>query len=144
MLDHASFDEIREGQAMIPDITTLEHWVDTILTQLTEDTSVTFDITEVHSPCGDFNADPESVAVRLRINTDSAGSIFLGTDQTSEEALARLASELQDHIIDHEWGRPLPPCPGHQHPLSTGVSDGTAYWKCPHDEDHFRREILSL
>ncbi len=29
------------------------------------------------------------------------------------------------------WGRPLPPCPGHQHPANARAFDDEAWWICP-------------
>ncbi|QIG42664.1 hypothetical protein G5V58_07615 [Nocardioides anomalus] len=29
------------------------------------------------------------------------------------------------------WGRPLPPCPGHQHPANARAFDDEAWWVCP-------------
>lgn len=52
-----------------------------------------------------------------------------------EQLRGELAAKLQDAFVE-EYRRPLPPCPGHQHPLAPEVRtspDGEprAMWKCP-------------
>jgi hypothetical protein len=54
------------------------------------------------------------------------------------DAIVELASQIQDHAIEESWGAPLPPCPGHTHPLSPHVSNGDAVWECPRDPEHHR------
>ncbi|WP_147268237.1 hypothetical protein [Spongiactinospora rosea] len=58
------------------------------------------------------------------------------------ETVVRLASDLQDHACEVHWGRPFPPCPGHTHPLATGVAGGVAVWECPVSPRHHRSPIL--
>ena len=61
------------------------------------------------------------------------------------EAIVVLASQIQDHASEAEisWGRSLPPCPGHNHPLRAHVVEGIAVWECPSTPDHHREPILS-
>lgn len=42
-------------------------------------------------------------------------------------------SHMQDHASENSstFGVPLPPCPGHAHPLSADVAGGVAVWVCP-------------
>ena len=60
------------------------------------------------------------------------------------EAVAELASQIQDHAVEAEssWGRALPPCPGHAHPLSARVFDGVAVWQCPVSPAHYRQPVV--
>jgi hypothetical protein len=50
-----------------------------------------------------------------------------------------LAARLQDAFVE-EYGRPLPPCPGHQHPLTPEVRE-VAVWLCPYDPGHWSCRI---
>ena len=63
--------------------------------------------------------------------------------KASMEQLQRdLAARLQDAFVE-EYGRPLPPCPGHQHSLVPEVSNeqGSAVWQCPYDPGHWSCRI---
>jgi len=56
-------------------------------------------------------------------------------------ALAELASQLQDHVVESAegWGRPLPSCPRHgTHPLSPRFDEPRAGWHCPQDDVRIR------
>lgn len=58
----------------------------------------------------------------------------------SVEQLRRdIAARLQDTFVE-EYSRPLPPCPGHQHPLVPEVRD-VAVWECPYDPGHWSCRI---
>ncbi|MEV6606796.1 hypothetical protein [Kutzneria sp. NPDC051319] len=56
-----------------------------------------------------------------------------------EQLRRNLAERLQDVFIE-EYGRPLPPCPGHEHPLVPEVRDA-AMWVCPNDPGHWSCRI---
>jgi len=56
-----------------------------------------------------------------------------------EQLKRDLAERLQDAFVE-EYGRPLPPCPGHQHPLTPEVRD-VAVWQCPYDPGHWSCRI---
>ncbi|MFF3670706.1 hypothetical protein [Microtetraspora malaysiensis] len=57
------------------------------------------------------------------------------------DAIANLASNLQDHMIEATWGQALPACPGHTHPLNPDVIDGEALWLCPAEPGKHREPI---
>jgi hypothetical protein len=46
-----------------------------------------------------------------------------------EQLRGDLAAKLQNAFVE-EYGKPLPPCPGHEHPLAPEVHD-VAVWLCP-------------
>lgn len=60
------------------------------------------------------------------------------------EAVAAFASQIQDHAMEAEatFGRPLPPCPGHTHPLTANVTGGIAVWECPTSPAHHQEPVL--
>jgi hypothetical protein len=59
------------------------------------------------------------------------------------DAIAALASQIQDHAMEASWGQPLPPCPDHAHPLEARVIDGVAVWECPRSHEHYRQAIVT-
>lgn len=89
---------------------------------------------------------------------DSDLLVVVGTDDRAQtarayfasylpepQAIAQLASHLQDHATENSttFGVPLPPCPGHRHPLNADVADGVAVWVCPATSAHQRRPIVT-
>jgi hypothetical protein len=60
------------------------------------------------------------------------------------EAIAVLASQIQDHATeaDSSRGRPLPPCPGHAHPLVVQVVEDVAVWQCPQSPAHLQEPVM--
>ncbi|QUQ70292.1 hypothetical protein [Kutzneria sp. CA-103260] len=56
-----------------------------------------------------------------------------------EQLRRDLAERLQDAFVE-EYGRPLPPCPGHEHPLVPEVRE-VAVWQCPNDPGHWSCRI---
>jgi hypothetical protein len=56
-----------------------------------------------------------------------------------EQLRGDLAARLQN-VFTEEYGRPLPPCPGHQHALAPQVRD-VAVWLCPYDPGHWSCRI---
>jgi hypothetical protein len=82
------------------------------------------------------------VAVALGTGGVRSATAFYPLVVPEAEALAELASQIQDFAVEATWGEPLPPCPGHPHPLSAHVVDGVAVWECPRDADHHREPIL--
>lgn len=69
-----------------------------------------------------------------------AAHFTLGVDRA--EAIVSLASQLQDHLIEATSGDPIPPCPGHPHPLVAHVVAGEPVWECPRSPVHHRELIL--
>ncbi|GAA4871033.1 hypothetical protein [Kitasatospora terrestris] len=73
--------------------------------------------------------------VRVSAGADRT-SVHLPFGLPPAEALCLLADRLQDWAVELTHGSPLPPCPGHPHPLSATVLDGAAVWTCPRRPDH--------
>ncbi|GGQ35391.1 hypothetical protein [Streptomyces griseomycini] len=69
-----------------------------------------------------------------------AAHFTLGVDRA--EAIMSLASQLQDHLIETASGDPIPPCPGHPHPLVAHVVAGEPVWECPQSPVHHRELIV--
>ncbi|MEU4683758.1 hypothetical protein [Streptomyces xinghaiensis] len=80
---------------------------------------------------GEHGASP--VAVTLAFRDGSAVEVLLGEDLSEAEAVAHLAGQLQEAVLEAAGGAPVPPCPvrGHGHPPVAEVVDGTASWVCP-------------
>lgn len=57
--------------------------------------------------------------------------LWAPSNMTDAEIAMYVADELQGLVLDELHGDPRPACPGHVHPLTAGVEDGTAWWKCP-------------
>jgi hypothetical protein len=75
----------------------------------------------------------DGVTVRLGHEDGSATTVFLSARIPDAQAVAELAGQLQDAVLESTGGAPLPPCPvaGHRHPATAEVLDGTACWTCP-------------
>ncbi|GAA3430701.1 hypothetical protein [Kutzneria kofuensis] len=56
-----------------------------------------------------------------------------------EQLRGDLAAKLQNAFVE-EYGKPLPPCPGHEHSLAPEVRD-VAVWLCPYDPGHWSCRI---
>ncbi|WP_141698570.1 hypothetical protein [Streptomyces lushanensis] len=84
---------------------------------------------------------PCSVLVVLAFDDGSSISVLLEPSMTEAEAVALLAEQLQDGVLEHTGGAPLPPCPGHSHPAVAKVVDTVASWTCP--ENGRTRPILT-
>ncbi|MCC3653804.1 hypothetical protein LIX60_20545 [Streptomyces sp. S07_1.15] len=80
---------------------------------------------------GEHGASP--VAVTLAFRDGSAVEVLLGEGLSEAEAVALLAGQLQEAVLEAAGGAPVPPCPvrGHGHPPVAEVVDGTASWVCP-------------
>ncbi|MZE76302.1 hypothetical protein GTY57_04475, partial [Streptomyces sp. SID5475] len=80
---------------------------------------------------GEHRASP--VAVTLAFRDGSAVEVLLGDGLSEAEAVALLAGQLQEAVLEAAGGAPVPPCPvrGHGHPPVAEVVDGTASWVCP-------------
>ncbi|MFI6518017.1 hypothetical protein ACIBF1_20845 [Spirillospora sp. NPDC050679] len=79
--------------------------------------------------------------VRLDLAGSGSGTVFDGSEPP-EQVLARLADQLQEHVMETTHGRPIPVCPGHQHPAVADVVDGTAVWRCMNNPTIVVRPIL--
>ncbi|MBQ0983644.1 hypothetical protein KBZ10_03715 [Streptomyces sp. F63] len=75
-----------------------------------------------------------SVSVTLAFGDGSAVSVLLAEGPGEAEAVAHLAGQLQEAVLETAGGTPVPPCPGgrgHGHPPTADVVAGTACWVCP-------------
>ncbi|MGM1059338.1 hypothetical protein, partial [Saccharothrix sp. Mg75] len=90
-------------------------------------------------------AAPDSLVVTLgRGEGDEAAvRVYFSLDVPPDQAVAATAAQIQDHAIEETGGAPLPPCPGHRHPMSARAVDGRAAWFCPQDAAHHREPIVS-
>ncbi|MFF3754904.1 hypothetical protein ACFYYH_31410 [Streptomyces sp. NPDC002018] len=84
---------------------------------------------------------PGSVVVVLAFDDGSSTTVLLEESMTDAQAVALLAEQLQDSVLEQTGGAPVPPCPGHNHPAVAKVVDGVASWTCP--QDGSTRPILS-
>jgi hypothetical protein len=70
---------------------------------------------------------------------------YHGENELTAELLADVARELQgvygDHFAAMDWYHPRCGGPGHTHPASVAVIDGTAMWCCGHNPDVWSRPI---
>lgn len=84
------------------------------------------------------------VVVGTEDRTQTAQAYF-ASNLPEPQAIAQLASHLQDHASENSstFGVPLPPCPGHQHPLNADVADGVAVWACPVKPAHYQQPIVT-
>jgi hypothetical protein len=84
----------------------------------------------------------DSLLVTIGTDTDQVG-VYFSRDVSRQQAVEAMAGQIQDHAIERAHGRPLPPCPGHGHPLSTGWVAGVASWVCPRDPAHHHEPIVA-
>lgn len=82
---------------------------------------------------GDMPVPGDGVTVRLGYPDGSSVTVFLAADLDDARAVAELAGQLQDSVLEFTGGTPAPRCPvaGHGHPAVAEVVDGTACWTCP-------------
>ncbi|MFC9970358.1 hypothetical protein ACFVH6_05590 [Spirillospora sp. NPDC127200] len=79
--------------------------------------------------------------VWLDLGGSGSGTVFDGSEPP-EQVLARLADQLQEHVMETTHGRPAPVCPGHRHPAVADVADGTAVWRCMNSPATVVRPVL--
>ncbi|MBM7774582.1 hypothetical protein JOD54_004786 [Actinokineospora baliensis] len=84
---------------------------------------------------------PGEVLVTVGDDRVSVG-VYLALTVPLAQAVAAMADQVQDHAVEAFWGRPLPLCPGHQHPLSPRVVGCGVRWVCPRDPDHHSELLL--
>jgi hypothetical protein len=68
--------------------------------------------------------------------------VLLEESMTEAEAVALLAEQLQESVLEHTGGAAAPPCPGHNHPAAAEVVEGVATWTCPQGSRDRSRPIL--
>jgi len=83
-----------------------------------------------------------SVVIVLAFDDGSSTSVLLEESMTEAEAVALLAEQLQESVLEHTGGAAAPPCPGHNHPAAAKVVEGVATWTCPQDSRDRARPIL--
>jgi hypothetical protein len=88
------------------------------------------------------DSEQKDIVVWLKIQ-DQAVGVALSRECSEAEVIFQIADQLQDFVLDMTGGAPLPPCPGHQHPMVASVIDGIASWQCPHGNGAVTRPILS-
>jgi hypothetical protein len=75
---------------------------------------------------------PRTVLVRAAKVSDPSTTIssYFVLNIPTQQAIAQLASALQDEVIE-TVSAAVPPCPDHPHPLSPRGDSGLAVWTCP-------------
>jgi hypothetical protein len=73
---------------------------------------------------------------------DSQVTAYYSFDVPEPDAIAEMASQIQDWAIEETHGLALPPCPDHVHPLAPRVVAGVAVWECPAVPEHHREPIV--
>ncbi|GLU47850.1 hypothetical protein [Nocardiopsis ansamitocini] len=143
--------------------TSVRRWAEDILGQLAPPPGCTLTVAEppFGGPAPTFEGSPGFTS-RLAVDWDadlkdplhldasvvvgfpdgSAVGVELTEAMTEAEAVVTLADQLQDTVMEHTHGAPVPPCPGHGHPAVAAVVDGVASWTCP-DGDGAHRPILT-
>ncbi|GAA3000050.1 hypothetical protein [Actinokineospora diospyrosa] len=87
--------------------------------------------------------EPGPGEVRVTVGDDRVSEVvYLALTVPLADAVAAMASQVQDHAIEAYWGRALPACPGHQHPLSPRVVGCGVRWVCPRDPAHHSEALL--
>lgn len=140
------------------DADSVRRWAGIVLRQLDAPAGVTLDVTAAHTgddaeqppaaadgaaftsdlrlPDGTADGTPgpgDGVTVRLGYPDGSSATVFLARDLDDARAVAELAGQLQDSVLESTGGAPAPRCPvaGHGHPAVAEVVGGTACWTCP-------------
>lgn len=87
-----------------------------------------------------------SVYISLRSSTasyKSEGVYFGPIGESLAWAVVSTVDGIQDHAIETNWGEPLPPCPGHVHPLVPRIVGGVPKWVCLRDgPEYYEQDIL--
>lgn len=92
---------------------------------------------------------PEPRSLRITLGTFDAGpddtvAVHFSLDVERQLATLALAEQIQGHVLEETHGNPLPPCPGHAHPLTPRLLSGNmAVWSCPSDPAHFEEPIFA-
>lgn len=84
------------------------------------------------------------VRITLGYEDETSTSVLIDLAMGEDEAVALLADQLQDSVLENTGGSPAPPCPvpRHTHPATARVVNGTASWICP--QDSTSRPILPI
>lgn len=88
----------------------------------------------------------EAVYLSLRSSSRKYEEVwvyFVNSDLTLAQTTINTVDAIQDHAVEVTDGEPLPPCPGHMHPLVARIVDGVPTWVCMKEGvAHYAREIL--
>ncbi len=88
----------------------------------------------------------ETVHVSLRSvsGTYKDEAVYFGpSGENLALAVIMTVDGIQDHAVESSWGEPLPPCPGHVHPLAPRVVEGVPKWVCMNEgASHYELDIL--
>lgn len=92
---------------------------------------------------GPTNEAERNVSVVIGSSPDDEDAVvaYYSMHVPEVDAVRELASQMQDHAIEKLWGAPLPPCPGHAHPLNPKVVNDVAVWQCPNMPSHHTEPI---
>lgn len=94
-----------------------------------------------------LTVDPHEDSSLFRVVVGRPGSgatVFFVTEAGRASATMGMAGDLQIHALDSVWGPPLPPCPGHPHPLEPRVVHDVAVWICPRVAGHHSEPIAPV
>ena len=141
---------------MGPEVRTVRWWAETVLRELGVSGGVTLNVDAVRDGDdvwggrvdtgaagfasrlrldGPAGPDPvgDGVMVRIEFPDGSATGVLLSPLSQEADAVAQLADQLQDAVLESTGGAPVPRCPvaGHGHPAVAEVVDGAACWTCP-------------
>ncbi|OLL69798.1 hypothetical protein Ae406Ps2_6425 [Pseudonocardia sp. Ae406_Ps2] len=89
---------------------------------------------------------PPSIELQIVLGTpagDEIGPVYFSRSSPETDAIVATASQLQDAFVEWYTGEPLPPCPGHVHPLSPVDTEDGPSWVCPADSAH-HHELISV
>jgi hypothetical protein len=73
--------------------------------------------------------------VTVSVTGELGWATFSALDDHGGWLLRAVADWLQDYLSETRagWGQARPACPGHPHPASAVLVDGTPLWCCPND-----------
>ncbi|WP_067478748.1 hypothetical protein [Actinomadura hibisca] len=117
---------------LIPDPNEVLAWAELVMAQLAPDRPYALWV-ESDDPYAGYR-------IWLDLDGNASGVAFV-SPEPPVEALARLADQLQQHVMETTQGRPAPACPGHQHPAVADVVKGTAVWRCMNSPSRVVRPI---
>ncbi|GAA1083026.1 hypothetical protein [Nocardiopsis composta] len=107
-------------------LSTVLGWAEEIADRLGAPAGSTVDVEAADGP-----ADAPGALVTLTFADGSSSGAHYDEELDGAEALALLADQLQEAVLEAVQGRPSPACPGHGHPAAARAVDGTACWVCP-------------
>lgn len=94
------------------------------------------------TPPGMTSARHLRLTLGLSVDDETSVGVYFSLSAPTDQAVVATAEQIQDHAIEATHGAALPPCPGHQHPMSARSVDGVASWTCPLAPEHHVEPIL--